>query len=95
MHTSIHKCNFFHSFLEHIHSKSFSFFLEHVADFCDKYGCLGPYSTQSMESAHSNFKTTWANYSVDEITNPTLFAKKLLQAVIKYNSKHVQNSCTK
>ena len=60
-----------------------------MADFCDKYGPLAPFSTQAGESAHSSFNKTWVNYLVHEITNPKLFGEQLLKAVLKYNSKHV------
>ena len=65
--------------------------IDHVADFCEEFGPLGPLSTQAGESAHSDFKKTLKNYWVHEITNPELFAKKFLAAVNKYNAKHVQN----
>ena len=66
--------------------------IDHVADFCEEYGCLGPFSTQSGESCHSDFRNTMKNYFVHELTNNELYAKKLLAAVNKYNAKHLQNS---
>ena len=62
-----------------------------MADFCEEFGSLAYYSTQAGESSHSDFKKTLKNYFTHEITDKELFAKNLLAAVIKYNSKHVQN----
>ena len=77
-----------------VHSKEFKvhILIAHVADFCDQYGSLGPYSCQAGESVHSDFKRTIANYFVYEETDPKLFAEGLLKAIKKYNSKHLQNS---
>ena len=66
--------------------------IDHVADFCEEFGSLGPFSTQAGESVHSDFKKTWQHYFVHESTSPEVFAKRLLKAVNKYNAKHVQNS---
>ena len=66
--------------------------IDHVADFCDEFGSLGPFSTQSGESAHKNFKKTWGHYLVHETTSPELFQTQLLKAVNKYNAKHFRNS---
>ena len=66
--------------------------VDHVADFCDEFGSLAAFSTQSGESAHKNFKKTWAHYLVHESTSPDLFQTQLLKAVNKYNAKHLRNS---
>ena len=66
--------------------------IDHVANFCEEFGSLAYFSTQAGESAHSDFKGTIKHYWVDEMTNPDIFAKKLLAGVNKYNSKHIYKS---
>lgn len=60
----------------------------HVKQFCKKNNVsLGPYSEQSSESVHADFKEIWKHNSVD-ISHPD-FGKRLFSSVLKYNSLHV------
>ena len=60
----------------------------HVKQFCSKHNLsLGPYSEQSSESVHADFKSVWKHFSVD-INHPN-FGNQLLLAVLKYNGMHM------
>ena len=60
----------------------------HVKQFCSKHHLsLGPYSEQSSESVHADFKSVWKHFSVD-INHPN-FGNQLFLAVLKYNGMHV------
>lgn len=60
----------------------------HVAEFCDMRGTgLGFWGEQAMESVHCDFMKLWSRYSVAE-DHPD-YHKKLLSALIEYNSYHV------
>ena len=60
----------------------------HVRQFCSKQNLsLGPFSEQSSESVHADFKAIWKHFSVD--TNHPNFGRHLLSAILKYNSMHI------
>ena len=61
--------------------------IDHVPEFCQlkKVG-LGKFSEQASESVHSDFQKTWQRFAVP--LSHEQVAKRLLQAVIKYNSLH-------
>ena len=61
----------------------------HISEFCDvvKKG-LGPWSEQTSESLHSDFKKLWQNYKVRD-NDHQQYGKRLLDAVVAYNSQHL------
>ena len=61
----------------------------HIIEFCQmKKLELGPWSEQTAESVHHDFKTVWSNFNVRDINHPE-YAKRLLNAIIMYNSQHL------
>ena len=61
--------------------------IDHVPEFCQlKKVDLGKFSEQASESVHSDFQKTWQRFAVP--LSHEQAAKRLLQAVIKYNSLH-------
>ena len=61
----------------------------HVAEFCTMTGRgLGPWSEQTGESVHHDFKEMWQRYKVKNIDLPT-YGDNLLEAVSVYNSQHL------
>ena len=61
----------------------------HVAEFCDIVGTgLGPWSEQTAESLHHDFSQIWNNFKVADMDHPE-YAKRLLDAVVMYNSQHL------
>lgn len=60
----------------------------HIIEFCDyvKSG-LAKYSEQTTEAIHSSFSNTWNNYKVPACHEN--YTKKLLKAVISYNSNNI------
>ena len=61
----------------------------HVAEFCNMVGTgLGPWSEQTAESLHHDFNEIWKNFEVRKIEHPE-YAKRLLDAVVMYNSQHL------
>ena len=63
--------------------------LHHISEFFDikKMG-LAPWSEQTAESIHSDFKKIWSNFIVRDTCNPEC-GKRLLEAIITYNSQHL------
>ena len=49
---------------------------------------LAPWSEQTAESIHSDFKKVWSNFIVRDTGNPE-YGKRLLEAIITYNSQHL------
>ena len=61
----------------------------HVSEFCLMTGQgLSPWSEQTGESVHHDFKQIWNNYKVKIIERP-IYGENLLKAVAAYNSKHI------
>ena len=61
----------------------------HVAEFCALKGMgLGPWSEQTGESVHHDFKETWKNFKVNDLEKD-IYGEQLLKAVCKYNSQHI------
>ena len=48
---------------------------------------LGPWSEQAAESLHSDFNKVWQNYKLRD-TDHDEYEKRLLSAIISYNSQH-------
>ncbi len=62
----------------------------HVPDFHKrKRAGLGQFSEQSSEAVHPDFKERWAHYAMPE-AHPQ-YGEKLLQAVLKCNSLHLED----
>jgi hypothetical protein len=61
----------------------------HLVDFVRRRGQkdMRLYSEQSHEAIHAEFSKTWSKYLVKEVSNP-LYKKRLLQAVLDFNSAH-------
>ena len=64
--------------------------MHHVSEFCSLTGGrgLGPWSEQTGESIHHDFKQTWQRLEINK-TEHKLYGKNLLQAVSTYNSQHL------
>ena len=61
----------------------------HIAEFCEMTGQgLGPWSEQTGESIHHDFKETWKRYKVNN-TDHDIYGENLLKAVCAYNSQHL------
>ena len=61
----------------------------HIEEFCEIVKMpLGPFSEQTAESLHSDFKAIWKNYKVRD-TGHDEYSKRLLESVIAYNSGHL------
>ena len=61
----------------------------HIIEFCKITGRgLRPWSEQTGESVHHNFKETWKKYKVND-TDREIFGENLLKAVTAYNSQHL------
>ena len=62
----------------------------HVQEFCDFTGMgLGPWSEQTVESLHHEFKKNcWENFYVKDTDNPA-YPEHLLSAVKSFNSLHL------
>lgn len=59
-----------------------------ISEFCDVMGkSLGPFSEQSFESSHHDYKEIAQRFKVKSC-NPN-YSKKLLESVVSYNSRHV------
>ena len=60
----------------------------HITDFISRKGSpLGPYSEQSVETAHQDFHQHWSRYKRDK--NHPEYKEKLLNCLIDLNSKHL------
>lgn len=61
----------------------------HIPEYCEeKQEGLARFSEQTTESIHQDFYVTWQNYKVPQSSQ--LYNAKLLNAVVAYNSSHVQ-----
>lgn len=61
----------------------------HIEEFCEITGRgLGPWSEQSGESVHHDFKKTWSRFLVNG-TDREIYGENLLKAVSTYNSQHL------
>ena len=61
----------------------------HVGEFCILTGMgLAPWSVQTGESVHHDFKETWSKFMVNNVERP-VYAAQLLKAVCMYNSQHI------
>ena len=61
----------------------------HIAEFCTIIGRrLGPWSRQSGESVHHDFKGVSDRFIVND-TNCDIYGENLLKAVWAYNSQHL------
>ena len=61
----------------------------HIEEFCTLTGRgLAPWSEQTSESIHHDFKPTWDNFKVKSVDNPK-YSEHLLRAVQTYNGKHI------
>ena len=61
----------------------------HIPEFCELTGRgLGPWSEQTGESLHHDFKGMWQRYKVNDEKNP-MYGENLLKAVQMYNSQHL------
>ena len=58
---------------------------DHIDDFCDEHGPLGPFAEQSFESVHYAFKTHWKT-SYKRNMDGESYPKKLLDAVVDFNT---------
>ena len=61
----------------------------HIEEFCSltDHG-LAPWSEQTGESIHHDFKETWKDFNVKLVDNP-VYANHLLRAVQQYNGQHI------
>ena len=61
----------------------------HISEFCDvvKMG-LSPWSEQTAESLHHDFKGMWNSFKVRDTNHPE-YGNRLLQSIIMYNSQHL------
>jgi hypothetical protein len=60
----------------------------HVPAFCDRFCAgLGSFSEQAVESAHSDFRSTWQRFQ--RPLGHSQYADCLLRAVVSYNSSHI------
>ena len=58
----------------------------HIEEFCDLTGMgLGPWSEQTSESLHQEFKQCWQKFYVKDNDNP-IYKDRLLAAVQHFNS---------
>ena len=63
--------------------------MHHVAEFCTFSGTgLGPYSEQTSEALHHEFKKCWKNYFVKNTDHPS-YPEHLLDAVRAFNSMNI------
>ena len=63
--------------------------IHHIPEFCLFTGRgLGPYSEQTVEAVHSDFKKCWGNFQVKRTDHPK-YGERFLRAVQSYNSTHV------
>ena len=54
----------------------------HIAEFCEKKNMgLAPWSEQTAESLHHDFKTIWENFKVRDISHPE-YGERLLKAIV-------------
>ena len=61
----------------------------HVPEFCTQKSMgLGPWSEQTSESIHHDFKLTWINYLIKDLEHPR-YGDNLLRALQMYNSQHL------
>ena len=61
----------------------------HIEEFCEHSGTgLGPYSEQTSESLHHEWKKTRSDYHVKQTSNPK-YSENLLAAVRKFNSLNI------
>ena len=61
----------------------------HIIEFCELMDKgLGPWSEQASEAVHSDFKKTWKNYVVRDISHDD-YPRRLCSAVVSYNSQHL------
>ena len=61
----------------------------HVEEFCSLTGRgLAPWSEQTSESIHHDFKDIWEDFNVKSVENP-VYGDHLLRAVETYNGQHV------
>ena len=60
-----------------------------IAEFCSMTGWgLGPWSEQTGESVHHDFKETWKRYKVNKVDR-SVYGENLLKAISVYNSQHI------
>ena len=63
----------------------------HIVDFIklkgEEHG-LGWWSEQAFESMHSDMKKEWNSVKISDLNHPD-FPERLLNFVIRYNSKHI------
>ena len=63
--------------------------MHHVSEFCHLTGRgLGPWSEQTGEAIHHDFKQTWKRFTIKD-TQCENYGKHILQAVSTYNSQHL------
>ena len=61
---------------------------DHIGDFCDKYGPLGPFAEQSFESVHYAFNEIWKT-SYKRNMDDDSYSGKLLDAVVQFNTLRI------
>ena len=61
--------------------------VQHVPEFCARYGPLGPYSEQTFESVHQEFAKTWGRYKRPIGTSD--YDTFLQKAVIDFNTLRI------
>ena len=64
--------------------------MHHVTKFCHLTSRgVGPWSEQSSEAIHHDFKQTWKRFKINNTQNKN-YGKHFLQAVSTYISQHLQ-----
>ena len=61
--------------------------MDHLVEFVNRHGPLGPFCEQSFESAHHEFSKLWKNYK-REIGHKE-YARNLMRAGIDYNNQRI------
>ena len=61
---------------------------DHIGDFCDRHGPLGPYAEQSFESVHYAFAEMWKT-SYKRNMDDESYPGKLLDAVVQFNTLRI------
>ena len=61
--------------------------INHVPQFCARYGPLGPYSEQTFESVHYEFLKTWKRFLRPKGTSD--YAVQLKKAVVDFNTLRI------
>ena len=61
---------------------------DHIGDFCDDHGPLGPYAEQSFESVHYAFAEMWKT-SYKRNMDDESYPGKLLDAVVQFNTLRI------